>query len=178
MSISYALGFAVGVVITVGAIWLVKKLLWKGQGKKAKYDERQLMEQGKAGKIGMYTLMVYNCLYGIVDMVFEPENVSTFTALVGGCILAVLIYACICIWNEAYFPINQSSKKWIVLLAFLGVLNVGIALMNREHLEGMIDGYAINMICGIMCLVVDAVALIKFQLVKKSAEADEEEEEA
>ncbi|MBQ0005216.1 MAG: hypothetical protein KBS68_05070 [Clostridiales bacterium] len=175
MSLAYALGFVFGVAVAAGIIWLVKKFIWKGQ--KAKYDERQLVEQGKAGKIGMYALMIYNVCYGLIDMVFGIENVSTFTAMVGGCIFAVLVYACVCIWNEAYFPINQSSKKWIILVAGLGILNIVIAVMNRSHLESILDGYAINFFAGIMCIVVDIVAIAKFQLVKKAAVEDDADDE-
>ena len=82
-----------------------------------------------------------------------------------------MIYAVYCIWKEAYFPINQSSIKWIVLLIAIGGINIFVAVMNRSvNMESSI----INGMCAAMILIISVISLIKLLIVRRGSYEESE----
>ncbi len=179
MSIYYFIGFVVGVAVAVLLITIVRKKIFGSE--KAQYDERQLAEQGKAAKYAYYTLMIYIFLYAALESCEIPHFVSPMTGCFVGIVISILIYACICIRNEAYFPINQSAKKWLHFLDAIGILNLVIFVLNVWGNGGMLeeDGSLttsfINLLCAILMLVISIICRITM---KKNSEVEDEEPEA
>lgn len=171
MSIAYAVGLIVGLGVGATGFLGLRKLLFKNR-EKAKYDERQKIEQGKAATSSMYFLMIYCFAYGLVDGLLEITEISTFIAMVCGVILTVLLYACICIWNEAYFPVNQSTTRWMVFLFAVGLFNFFVAYINRDDINPALT----NTMCGILCMAVTGVSYIKLTVLKNKDAEDSDEE--
>ncbi len=182
MNTVYVVGMMCGLAIAVVAIWVFKKIFMKkvfNGETKSRYDERQLIEQGKAGKIGMYFLMVYGVIYGLVDLVWAPE-VSPFIVMFAGMIITITLYAIICIWNEAYFPINQSIKKWLWIMTGIAVLNAVVAFTNSRGPVSMTEivttSVIVNILCVIMCMAVVVASIIKLNAMKSTENDDVEDE--
>lgn len=181
MNIAYFGGMIVGIAVVAIVILLFKKKLNKrifGSEEKAKYDERQLIEQGKAGKMGMYFLMVYNAIFGIIDVCFDLP-INTFVLMFAGIILTVTVYATICIWNEAYFPVNQSIKRWIWLLFGIGTLNAVTAIFNAKGPDASNElintSVLINILCVVMCYGIVIISIIKLKAMERATEDDDDE---
>ncbi|MDD6191265.1 MAG: hypothetical protein PUB75_06720 [Firmicutes bacterium] len=167
MSIAYGIGFICGLAFVFIAAFVFKKFFFR---KKAVYDERQKIEQGKACKAGFYFLLVYCMLFGIADNVFD-FRLTQLPVMLGGALISVMIYAVYCIWKEAYFPINQSSIKWIVLLIALGIVNVFIAVMNISTSP---QSTVINGMCAVMILIISIVSIIKLIIVRRNCSEESE----
>ena len=121
MSIYFYIGVLVGVAV---GVLLVAKFRKKMLGnEKAKYDERQLAEQGKASKYAYYMLMVYMFVFAFLESYDVIPFADPLIVAFAGIAISIMIYACICIKNEAYFPVNQSAKKWLHFLDAIGILN-------------------------------------------------------
>ena len=158
----YALGVICGIIATAIVVIIIKKLIWgkSNKYKAPKYDERQTLEQAKAGRVGMYVLMVFNMLAGLATLFIEDLPFSFFNLMLTGILLTITVYCCLCIWREAYFAINQSSKKWITFFLIIGVINIAL---------GIFDNSFVNLLCGAMCAIVSITALIKKRLNDKEA---------
>ena len=173
MSVAYGAGFICGVALVAIAGILIKKKCFKS---KPVYDERQLLEQGKACKAAFYALIAYNMLAGLTDAILEL-NVGVYVMMIVGVGISIIIYAGICIWNEAYFPINQSAIKWIVWLFIIGVFNIFTGVMNIKAEPGSETGMGC-LICAIMVIIVGFISLLKLYLTsRKSDEFEESDEE-
>ena len=149
--------------------------------KEKKYDERQILEQGKAFKIGFFVmlitveaLIILN-LTGIADVVDYPVfyQAAIFLGLVS--------YAAYCIWNESYFAVNQKTTGVIIIFAFVGLLNLAIGIINIINGQMIVDGRitfrVVNLLCAVFFIVIFAVILLKRIANAKSSSADEEEED-
>lgn len=167
MNIAYGIGFICGLIFVVAAAFIIRKLIFR---KKAVYDERQKIEQGKACKAGFYFLLAYCLCLGFADNIFD-FRFTQLPIMFGGALISVMIYAVYCIWKEAYFPINQSSIKWIVLLIAIGGINIFVAVMNRSvNMESSI----INGMCAAMILIISVISLIKLLIVRRSCHEESE----
>lgn len=177
MSIYFYIGMLVGIAV---AALLVIKFRKKMLGnEKAQYDERQLAEQGKAAKLAYYVLMIYIFVYAALQNLEIVTFVDPMIGAFAGIAISILIYACICIKNEAYFPINQSAKKWLHFLDAIGILNLVIFVLNVYGNGGMLeeDGSLttsfINLLCAVLLLVLSIICRISM---KKDNEVEEDEE--
>ena len=167
MNIAYGIGFICGLIFVVAAAFIIRKLIFR---KKAVYDERQKIEQGKACKAGFYFLLAYCLCFGFADNIFD-FRFTQLPIMFGGALISVMIYAVYCIWKEAYFPINQSSIKWIVLLIALGIVNVFIAVMNISTSP---QSTVINGMCAVMILIISIVSIIKLIIVRRNCSEESE----
>ena len=168
MSIAYGVGFLCGLLVVVIASLILRKTVFKGD-RKPQYDERQTQEQNRAGRVALFVLIIYNTLYGIVESMFGGLPFSVFTAMYIGVLIAILVYCCMCIWNEAYFAINQNATKWIIFFYALAAFNIVIGILNAK-VNGSGANWTLNFCVGVMCLVVATVAWIKMIRVRRDAE--------
>ncbi|WP_185259304.1 hypothetical protein [Anaerocolumna chitinilytica] len=154
-------GFIVGLVVV--AIFL--RFTKTDGDSKCKYDERQSNIRGKAYKLSFFTLMIYNVLYGFVDMTVEKPLLDTISAMVIGICLSITVNIVYCIWKDAYFSLNENPRKVLIGFGFIGIFNLVIGCINIINgtfvTNGMVNFRSCNLTCGIMFIVLFATLLAK-----------------
>lgn len=149
--------------------FIISKLL---KNQQQKFDERQQIVRGKASTYAFKAMMIYGALYLICSQLFEIEFLTTSVALMIDMFVGLVVYAIYSIWNEAFFSLNETPKKHIMILILAFVLNAFNAItsiIDGEIIEnGMLTLNSITLICAIAFTVVLTTLLIKIILIKKS----------
>ena len=119
--------------------------------------------------------------YVIMDFCLKVDGVPIFEqfmepslALFIGIILSVIVNVVYCIWNDAYYGMQESTKKITIMFTVVFALNVLSTIVYRENLvkDGKMTFHMANPICaGLVALVV----LVTF-LKKKRDEHEMEDE--
>lgn len=174
MSAAYMIGFGSGIII-VGVMFLLGALLYKKKNPgPCKYDERQELARGKAFKVGFFTLLFYNVIYGMATVVTEMEIFDTMAAMITGVFLSLGVFACNCIWNDAYMSLNEKPGSVCAVLGCMGGINFlcGIAsVISGDMIEnGQITFHFVNLMCGVVMLFLLVVFVIKQKKNKIEAE--------
>ena len=129
------------------------------------YDERQELIRGKAYRTGFYATLVFIGFAIVLDstnsLPFLDSTILYGTTVLGG----VLVFAVYCVWNEAYFGLNQKSSTAMFILAFIGILNLFIGIMNyfkgNLFFNGKLSFSFMNFVCAFMFIVLFATILLK-----------------
>lgn len=164
-TISKLVSMAIVILIVAIALIYFVSLVRAGDSMKEKLDERQLFIRGKAYQIAFFTLMMYNVLFSAI-YVFEIElPVEPQFVLATGCFLALGVWAGYCILNDAYFGLNDNRRICMIVITVLGVFNLVIGSASLIRFKASTDeksgpGY-INLLCGVMCLALFVIFLIK-----------------
>lgn len=174
----YILGFVVGLISVLVVVAVIVIAIRKLTGaKQCKYDERQKLAQGKAYKIAYAVLLAYLVGASTFDMMLGIRWCDEFTFVMIGVMASIFVYACVCIWNDAYVNINQSPRTIVLILLGVGLIKLGISIMNLRHgvwvENGMLTPMVTNPMCAAMLLLVVLVFAIK-QFVDKRRRQDEE----
>ncbi len=122
MSLSFAIGFTVGVIL-VAVVCVIVKL----KNKKCEYDERQVAMRGLAFKAGFITFILCESVVFFAEIfksealvLFEPGVLSFLIILV-----SLLVFILVAIFKDAYFSPNKPmSKRWYIIMIFLGILSL------------------------------------------------------
>lgn len=169
MSIEYEFGVFCGVFVGIFLVAILIRLMRNDRCLKGKYDERQEIVRGRAYKIGFYVLLV-----GITAEIFLNNFISSYISnnILNFAVLCigVLSYACYCIWNEAYFALNDNPKKFLIISALIGIVNITSGLVAIVHEDVVLtDAFPsgiTNILCGFLFIVI-FINLIAKQVVKK-----------
>lgn len=157
----------VGLGVLAGLIFVaVILVMTKKDGSiKCKYDERQDCVRGKGFKFSFFTLMIYDAAYGLMGVAAEKPIMDEFTAMMLGICIAVAVYAIYCIWNEAYFSLNESPKRVLLAFAVIAAVNLLLGITNLSHGElvtnGMLNFKSTNLMCGILFFAIFLTLLLK-----------------
>ena len=173
-SMAYVWGFLVGILcvglITALIAWIVYKI---NGSKRGKYDERQELARGRAFKFAYTVLVVYLMGTGIFNMMTGIRWCDEFTYGMIGVLSSVFVYACICIWNDAYININQKPVTVILILGGIGLINLLISLQNLKYgawyENGMLTFRSVNLMCAVSLLLLTIMFVVKL-LVDKHRE--------
>lgn len=127
------------------------------QQNEKKEDKIYRIKDYKAGYIGFFTLailMFFTAVFiGLTDF---PKEVYELTIL-GGVILSLIIYLCICIWKDAYNPEKKPSGLilWVYLLWTIIFIVNGILKFRPDENDNVnVTLASIYLMFGIMFLVV------------------------
>ena len=176
-SIMLSWGIIFGLVFSI----FVAEFVFFGRNNEKKYDERQILEQGKAFKIGFFVMLItVEAL--IVLNISGLATVADYSVFYQTAVLLGLVsYAVYCLWNESYFAINQKTTGVIIIFAFIALLNLAIGIINIIHGQVIVDGRitfrAINLLCAVFFVIILIAMLLKRIANAKSSSADEEEED-
>ena len=159
-STAYKIGMLCGflAVYIVGVI-IAKIREKKGQESRCHYDERQEIARGQAYKAAYFTLMAYMLLVAYLQMWVTDIIFLTFAGIFLGVEVSIAVFVIICIIKDAYLALSQSPKRFIILFAVVGVINIitGIQIIicqdtpiikNKELTNSIV-----NLSCGILFLV-------------------------
>lgn len=168
-------GVVCGIIVGIILVVILLKIT-KTNGKiKCEFDERQEMIRGRGFKYGFYTLLIYDAVYGVVDLTVEKPYADNLLMLVIGIAISVVVYAGYAIWHESYFALNESPRKFLIAFAAVAVINLAIAGINAKRgiliQEGQLTWYGTNLVAGIMFLVIMLVLGVKLLVVKKEADS-------
>ena len=170
-----------GLLVGLLAGFLLAEFLLFGKDSEKRFDERQILEQGKAFKIGFFVLLI--TIEAIIILNFSGlASVADYPVFYQIAIfLGLLSYVVYCIWHESYFAINEKSTRVIILFAFIAAINIVIGIINAIHGQIIVDGRItfriLNPLCAILFIVIFATMLLKRIANSKNASADEEEED-
>ena len=162
-------GIALGLVVTVAVLKAVKK-----DGRiKCRYDERQVLVQGRSFKYGFYTLLVCLMLDVFLGDLADPyvdHGVIVFLCLAVG----VIVGAGYAIWNDGYFSLNEYPKRVVAAFLAIALLNFVVFLRyihEGELIEnGVVTLSAINLICAVLLLVIVLIILARYACRKRQDE--------
>lgn len=98
------------------------------------FDEKQILERGKAYKIAYFTLLFAVFVAGLVcSYIFDDMTIGYVSAIV--IILSVGIFGCVAIKNDAFEGVIKQSKGIIVLYtstAALFIIMIHKTLVKAE----------------------------------------------
>lgn len=174
MDTAIAIGIGCGLVFGGILTAIILKLTKNDGSVKCKYDERQTLVRGRGFKYGFFTLMVYDLIYGFLDMALERRYADNFTALFMGVCLGVLVYVSYCIWNEGYFSMNENPRRVLAAFAIIAVINFSVSAYPLTHDELLTDGmltyHCTNLVCGLLFVVIFLELLVKWLMGRKEEE--------
>ena len=155
-------------------------VLFGKEGEK-KYDERQILEQGKAFKIGFFVMLITVEALIILNIsgiaIVADYPVFYQTAI----FLGLLTYVVYCIWHESYFAVNEKSTRVSIFFAFIALVNLVIGIINIIHGQLIVDGRItfriLNLLCAVLFIVIFATMLLKRIANSRKSSDDEEEDD-
>lgn len=155
------LGITFGLVLGVLAIAISNK----DKKVKTEYDERQQQVRGKGFRYAFFVMMA-----GIIVLILLKtgeivlpihDSVLLFFVM----ILGVAEYVTYAIMHDAYFGINNSINSYLLIFAFIALINIAVtvasAVEGRLVTDGVLGLAGINMLCGAMFLWIFIVLMIK-----------------
>ncbi len=144
----------------------------------AKFDERQQWLHGRAYRSAFWVLVAYLCANGFSNLVSEAVWADAFTTSLIGICLAITVFIVICINRDAYFPVNQQPKFYLVLLSILMLIQLALGIIrllrdsNSFFTGGVLNYNIINFVVFAMFAVMIAALLIQRQKSKSVKETD------
>lgn len=115
------------------------------------YDERQILARGRAFMWGFFSLMICLMVYGLTDMLMEPWC-DTLTGCIICICVSLLVFASICIRQDAFAGIGQKRKRNLMVLLVLTLANL---LFGVTHIidgdllrDGVLSFRSVSLIVG------------------------------
>lgn len=169
----FEIGFVTGFLfVMMFSLIFAKKQKCSG----AKYDERQILERGKAYKVSLYVYMTMN----LVNELAIKEGFDLFDGFGGMIVLiiaTVMIDITICIVNDAYMSLTEKPKQLNLLFSAILLINIFSAInMIKENggsildEKGRISTDSANLWCAIFLAWILIVFNIRMLLLKKEEE--------
>lgn len=132
------IGTGVGVGLLAAAILIL--LTKKRDEVKSRFDERQEISRGKAFKYSFFSLMGCNILLAILSLMGVELFANVEVALFFSLFVAIGVFVCNCIWNDAYFALNERRQSLMIIFAAIGVVNLLIGIGNILNANLLLDG--------------------------------------
>ena len=144
--ISYILGFLCGLVLVVLVALLLRYVFKKKNGVLCgEYDERQKAVQGCGYKYAYFTLMIAVAAGGVFDAWLGVKWIELFPFAMLCLWLSLCVFVTYCIAKDAYVSFQAKRKVLILIFALSALMNLGIALMEILHGDGIITGGCLNL---------------------------------
>ena len=180
MSIAKIAGIVTGIAVAVLLAVLVGVLFRKRGGMgfgRARYDERQKLARGKAFQAGFITVLIYEVLYALGDLLGLRWTVH-FTGVMIGLFLGVAVFGVVAVCQDAYLSLNEKPQGWLALWGSIILANgacVADQIAHRELIrDGMLTADWLNALCGGLFVVILVAQLLHSARVRRE-EMEEEE---
>lgn len=115
------------------------------------YDERQILARGRAFMWGFFSLMICLMVYGLTDMLIEPWC-DTLTGCIICICVSLIVFAVICIRQDAFAGIGQKRKRNLTVLLVLTAANLffGVShIIDGDLLrDGLLSFRSVSLIVG------------------------------
>lgn len=176
-NMGYIVGVLAGILFGVVVIWTIFKWTKKDHKVKCEYDERQAIVRGNGYKIAFFVVCIANFVYGALGVNSDLFPVTTETALFLIAIIGIIVQIVYCIWNDAYFSLNEQKSRVLIAFLALGFINAFFGIKNilsgDAFTDGKLNGHCMNLVVGLMFVIIFAALLIR-KLVPLKSEEDEE----
>ncbi|MDD4075166.1 MAG: hypothetical protein PHC80_03645 [Eubacteriales bacterium] len=164
---AYLFGMVFGIV-TCGILFFVVSYLLKcrtGRGKR-EYDERQKLAQGTAYKYAFFTNLIYACAVGLYDQFTGVRWCDTMTCAFLGICVSTMVFAVICIFNDAYVSFQERPRNVYTIMGLLAAVNLASGVMNllppNKMVEnGMLTFRCVNLVVAIMLITIIVMMAVK-----------------
>ena len=159
------------ITFSIAISCIAMKSLNKDKKVKQKYDERQLLVRGDAYKYGFLATLITNGVLMVLSVDNQTKflGVSAFFLPIFVGIVAQITYS---IFKDAYIGLNANTKSYLIFMAFVGILNLAIAIIatiNGELIEDGVLSYSfLNYLCGGLFIILGLELFIKSRLDKKA----------
>ena len=164
-----SLGFATGILIGVILAIILCIFANKNHMAKTQYDERQKEVRGKGYQYGFYTIAIFEILMMIFDMSEIQFPFDHYILHFAGVVLGGLVLSGYCIWNDAYWGLNNNRKRFGLMFLVLAVLNA-IPVVGSLTQGTFSTVPFINLMVLIMMLILGTELLVKNTLEKRDSE--------
>lgn len=174
MAAGRMVGVSVGIMIGLIICLVLFRYMNRDSRVKTQYDEMQEITRGRAYKYAFWAMVICEAVLGIlalgeVRIPMEPMVIHFSVLLIG-----IIVQCSYCIFKDAYIGINTNSRRFIIVMIVAGLINLlSCAGAIRSHemvIDGMISTPAINLLCGLMCLMVCVEIWIKNLMDKRESE--------
>ena len=129
-----------------------------------KYDERQLVEQGRACKYAFVSMIVFICLEPLSEIMAGHKLMDTNVALWLCAVLGVGVFAVYCVIKDAYVTVKTSP--WVQTFV-MGLLSVVYVLMAVARLDGgLIKDGMLTVDFAYLAMAADFVIIFLTMLIK------------
>ena len=126
---------------------------WDRSGENKAYDERQLVEQGRAravaDTVGMTYFFFLMALLSYEDS-WLTQKIPVYLLILIGLLVQVMTYLIYCVMTHAALPFGQKPVGTILLSVFWGLMQFGNYFASHRD-EGLLSGNGIgllNLIAG------------------------------
>lgn len=170
-------------LLVLGFFALLFVIMWivfiKVGAQQKRYDERQLINQGRAGRAAFLTVSTWEFLYFFASVLELKIPADDGFMVMLGVIVGIGVYVSICIFTDAYFPIDNSPNSSIVLFIIIGLMNIAISvarIVGGGYLtDGKLSYNSCNLPVGALLLTTGISALIRKAINRRTQESDGED---
>jgi len=176
MNVSLMLAMLCGVACGLILVAIILKITKtkKDNGIKCKYDERQIIARGHGFKLGFFTLVIYDFIYGMLGIFSTKQLFDPLLAMTIGIMIAAAVHITYCIWKEAYFSLNEEPKRVLIAFLLIALANILIGIVNISNGEiftnGVLNFRIVNLLCGFFFFEIFIALGIKKLVNKKEKE--------
>ena len=122
MSLSFAIGFAVGIAIVA-----IVCIIFRIKNKTCEYDERQIAARGFAFKVGFITFVLCQLAVLFIELFTEKPLVIVVPGMLSWleALFALLVFVVVAIFKDAYFSPNKPfTKRWLAIVILFAILSI------------------------------------------------------
>ena len=164
-SISYIVGMLSGIAAVCLFVLVIRLLCRRHQSiskilsPEITYDERQILSRGKAYQTAFIVLVGYVLSASCLDEFFYCPQLMSFGGLWLGVCLSILVFVSICIWKDAYLPLQENTKEFNIMGILISILNLvpGFLSLYRKQpflVNNSISYRYINLMVGMLFLLI------------------------
>ena len=126
-----------------------------------KYDERQSLARLKAYRAAFWTFVVLLAINAFVESTGDGYRwgdaiIEPFLFICA----AITVFVVICIFEDAYFALNENRRLYLILFAVIAIANGALVILNAASGDGFITDGVLNF--HVMNIVVLAMFVILF----------------
>ena len=129
------IGGCVGLAIAFVLIIIMKT----DRSMKCKYDERQELIRGRGFKYGFFSIigmtLIFACFREELSKIMDTLIQDFAIVMVG-----LIVYVVYCIWNDAYFALNESKTKIAIIFFAIAVVNIILCFMQASVGNMFVNG--------------------------------------
>lgn len=167
LSVFYFLGILAG--IGFAAIVL---MIRKRRGCECHFDERQEIARGKAFKHGFFAMLLFTlAAMGAESIWGNAWMAPAFWQGLAAC-GGITVFAVSCIWNDAYFSIQEKPTRTFVIVGAAAAANL---LNGLSHIrDGQLDMMILSLTVSAMFLVILGSVVLKMIHDRRNPQWEEE----
>ena len=167
----FYLGFATSLVIGLLIVFIAMIIRRKNKENWCKYDERQIMAQGKAYKYSFLFCIIYYSAFGCFQGVTDAQWISNFEGIYLGILLSVFLFAAYAIWKDAYISLQENPRKYVCIFSALMIINLLPCISKLLHGEAL-ETNRLNLILGLALLFILLLMAVKHYRDKNQEDAE------